>query len=376
MSGSLKTAWYRLDLSALPRGVVAVEASASAAGLWFGPVASVLEELVEKLPPNSHPEVAFLGDRQTYPLSAVLRGLSSTSAPGTGPTVDIAAQLGRYPVLGPLLWELSRGPVRPLLVLANSPLLDIEDWAVPEVTGRTLVYRLTGTEPMSHPAFREVGPETELGVLVEHLRDPVRGVRVGQGEALAVDWDNDAYRWDDGALVWGPPAAAELTASFLHPEGRVPEAVITRGNGAEHRLALAPVPPPVEARAIPLSPGEGNVLNLWRRGTPYWCGNCSRSHPPGQLWCAGVPAGRGLFPTLRDAPAAMAYVGEARSGEWVLTPVPRGIVPLADGRVLVSRDGAASEYVFDADHWEAFAEDPGAFVPLDGGGFVIRPPRG
>ncbi|HJZ57769.1 MAG TPA: hypothetical protein VKE74_22610, partial [Gemmataceae bacterium] len=59
-----------------------------------------------------------------------------------------------------------------------------------------------------------------------------------------------------------------------------------------------------------------------------------------------------------------------------LTPVPRGIVPLADGRVLVSRDGAASEYVFDADHWEAFAEDPGAFVPLDGGGFVIRPPRG
>src|SRR5262249_59459700 len=151
----------------------------------------------------------------------------------------------------------------------------------------------------------------ELGVLVEHLRDPVRGVRVGQGEALAVDWDNDAYRWDDGALVWGPPAAAELTASFLHPEGRVPEAVITRGNGAEHRLALAPVPPPVEARAIPLSPGEGNVLNLWRRGAPYLCGDWFRSHPPGQLRWRGGPAGRGALPAPPGAPAPAGSRGGA-----------------------------------------------------------------
>jgi hypothetical protein len=357
--------------------VVAVDATAAAAGLWFGPVASVLEELAERLPPESHPEVAFLGDRRTHPLGAVLRGLSSTSPAASGPPVDVAGHLGRFPVIGPLLWELSRDPARPLLVLGNSPLIDAEDWAVPEFTGRTLVYRLTGTDAVSHTAFREVGPETELSVLVEHLRDPVLGVRVGHPAALPVDWDNDSYRWDDGALVWEPPATPELTAGFLHPEGEPPHAMVTKGHGVEHRLALTPASPSAAPAPIPLRPAEGNVLNLWRRGTPYWCGGCSRSHPPGQLWCSGSTGGAALFPTLRDCPAAAAYVAEPRAGEWVLTPIRRGVLPLPDGRVLVARSGAAAEYNFDAGRWEPFAEEPGAFVALDSGGYLIRTnPRG
>lgn len=369
MNELLRKAWYRLDLAALPRGVVAVDVTANAAALWFGPVASILEELAEKLPPESHPEIAFLGDRRTYPLSVVLRALSN--APGA--TVDIASQLSRYPVIGPLLWELSRGPGRPLVILANSPLLDAEDWAVPEVTVRTLVYRLTGSGPITPPAFREVGPETDLGVLVEHLRDPIRRVNVGHGAALAVDWDNDAFLWENGILNGEPPASLELNAAFVHPEDRPPEAVVTRGAGVAHRITLVPIPFPPATPCVPLTPAEGNVLSLWQRGTPFWCVACSRSHPPGQLLCA-IPGSRsGLFPSLQGLANALAYRVELRTGEWLLTPLSRGIMDLTEGRVLVNRERSAPEYQFVDGNWLAFADEQNPFISLDGSTFLIRP---
>jgi hypothetical protein len=376
VSEALQSAWYRLDLSGLPRAVVAVDASASAAAMWFGPVASVLDEIAEKLPPAAHPEVAFLGDRKTYPLAAILKGISSPLAPPTGPSVDVNSQVGRYPVLGPLLWELSRGQVRPLLVMANGPVLDAEDWAVPEVTGRTLVYRMTGADRATHPAFREVGPETELGVLVEHLRDPVTAVTVRHEAGLAVDWDNDAYTWDDGTLTWQSPAATDLSGRFLHGGDEPPAAVVKKAGGAVYRLPLVPVAGPADPLPVPLTPAEANVLNLWRRGTGFWCGQCSRTHTSGRVWCVGKADGPGLFPTLAATPAG-AYLAEARANDWLAKAVRRGVVPVAPGQVLVSRPGAAAEYRFEAGRWEAFADDPGPFVPLDGGGFLIRPgPRG
>lgn len=376
VSEALQSGWFRLDLAGLPRPVVAIDATAAAAGLWFGPAASVLEEVAEKLPPAAHPEIAFLGDRKTYPLAAILRGLSSPLAPPTGPSVDVNSQVGRHPVLGPLLWELSKSPVRPLLLLANAPVLDAEDWAIPDIASRLLVYRMTGADPVTHPAFREVGPETELGVLVEHLRDPVTAVRVRHESGLAADWDNDAYAWDEGALAWQPPAAPELGVRFLHGEGPPPAATVRKAGGAEHTLPLVAAPAPADPAPVPLAPAEANVLNLWRRGTGFWCGQCSRTHAPGQVWCPGQADGVGLFPTMAANPAG-AYLAEPRSTEWQATPIRRGVVQVAPGQVLVSRPGAAAEYRFDAGRWEPYADDPGAFVPLDTGAFLIRPsPRG
>lgn len=367
VNGPLQSVWYRLTLEGLPRGVVVVDATPSAAALWFGPVASILEEIVEKLPPEMHPEVAFLGDRKTHSLDTVIRSLAP--GPATGAAIEIPSQLGRYPVLGPLLWELSRGPARPLLVLANSPILDLEDWAAPEYAGRTLVYRMMGSEPLSHPSFREVGPETDLAVLVEHLHDPIASLRIGHPSALAMDWSNDTFRWEDGMLHG--TATANLIAQFLHPHEGQPEALVTKQSGIEHRLTLAAAPPPEAPTRIPLSPAEGNVLNLWRRGSGFWCGHCSRTHAPGQVWCRGSGNPTGLFPSFATL-NALAYLSECRDGVWFAMPVHRGITPISDRAVSITRSGAVAEYHFEDRHWLAVVGDPGTFLALDDSRFLIR----
>ncbi|MBX9578996.1 MAG: hypothetical protein K2X87_01700, partial [Gemmataceae bacterium] len=50
--------------------------------------------------------------------------------------------------------------------------------------------------------------------------------------------------------------------------------------------------------------------------------------------------------------------------------VPRGIVPLPDGRVLVRRAGAAGCYGPDAGRWMP-SDDPGGWVPLGDGVFAF-----
>src|SRR5262245_7954447 len=122
MTGS----WYRFDAGSLPRGVVVVEAMKESAALWQGPVASILELLAEKLPANQQPDVVFLGDNRTHPLDVVLRGLSAESKP-TRAALDVECELGRYPVIGPLLWALQQDLRHdvPVLVISTRPVIDL-----------------------------------------------------------------------------------------------------------------------------------------------------------------------------------------------------------------------------------------------------------
>ncbi|MBX9583497.1 MAG: hypothetical protein K2X87_24615, partial [Gemmataceae bacterium] len=285
----METGWYALDPASLPRGVVIADASPAAAALWHGPVASVLEELADRLPAGARPEVVFLGGRVRHPLGDVLRGLGSGHPAAAGPGVGIAANLGRYPAAGPALRDLFDGPPRPVLLLLNGPALDLDDWAVPEVTSRVLVYRLTGADRVSPAGFAELGPDADLGGLVAHLADPVRAVRV---TGFALDWDNDAHRWGDGELTAAGPAAVPLRVRLARADGATPEAVVSRTSGAEHRLTLTPCPTPVEPAAVPLSAAEGLILDQWERGNGFYCGACRRSHPPGRVRCdaGGGPA--------------------------------------------------------------------------------------
>lgn len=367
----MHTGWYRMDVAALPRGVVVAVATDEAAPLWRGPIASVLEELADKLPAESRPDVAFLGDRKTHPLAAVLRGLAETPPTTPGLTIDIATQLGRYPVAGPLFRELLLGPARPVVLITTVPLLDLVDWIDPETTGRTLVYRLAGADRVSPAEFTEIGPEADLGVLVEHLRDPVKAVRISHPASLAIDWDNPAYRWDAGALVCDEPGDLGVTALFAQIEPTPPEAAVTRGSGAEIRVPLVPGRPVPPLAAVPLTAAEANVMSLWRRGTSFWCSGCSQSHPPGQVRCAAAADGPGLFPTLRTTPRAPLYRAEAKGAAWLIRPIPRGIVLLPDETVLAGPDGAVSLYAAGPDQWEPRHDTPSDFLPLGDGGFIL-----
>lgn len=352
--------WFRAGPAGLPRGVVVADATAAAAPLWDGPILSVLEELAEQLPPAEQPEVAFLGSRTLRPLAEVVRDISSG---------EVRRELGRYPVAGPVLYDLLRGPPRPVLLVLAGPPADLADWDVPEVTAQVAVYRLTGPGRVSPPGFTEYGPADDLGAAVAHLRDPVRTVRVG-GPAFAVDWDGDA-RWEAGTLTADGPGG--VTARLLVPDGVTPEAVFVRASGVEHLAPMTPVAAPPAAPALGLTPPEGVVLDVWRAGHPYHCGACRRSHPPGQVGCRPPAPPGGLFPTLGEAPAAV-HIAVRGPGGWAATPVPRGVVPLPDGAVLVRRPRAAAGYEWGGAGWVPLAADPGGFVPIAGGTYILAGP--
>jgi len=63
---------------------------------------------------------------------------------------------------------------------------------------------------------------------------------------------------------------------------------------------------------------------------------------------------------------------EPRGGGWFVRPIPHGIAPLLDDRVLVRRAGAAPAYAAGPDRWEPVPDDPGDFVPLADGTFLLR----
>lgn len=73
----MEVKWYGFPPAALPAGVVAVEATEQAAPFWApnGPVCEILGHLHASFPANEPPGVAFLGDRSTRPLPAVLGAL-------------------------------------------------------------------------------------------------------------------------------------------------------------------------------------------------------------------------------------------------------------------------------------------------------------
>lgn len=346
----MRGGWFRIDPAGLPRGVVLVDATPAAAPLWHGPVASLLEELAEKLPAESHPEVAFLGDRRTHPLA----GLRFTD------------HLGRYPVAGPLLRELERGPVRPVILVTNTAVIDLADWATPDLVRRMLVYRLTGDDRLSPQGFHELGPETDLGVLVKHLRDPATGIRT---TGFALDWDNPAWTWNAGLLE--STGGAGTAAFFLSPDDRPPTATVTRASGAELPLPLTATDPPAEPPPVGFSPAEGNVLELWRRGNAYWCQSCRRSHPPGVVRCPAPGTPPGLFPTLHPLPDHGLYRVGVRGGAWWFRPVRRGLLALADGRVLVGRGGSPCVFAHVGDRWQRQPGPTTGFISLADGEFAI-----
>jgi|GEM_PF-3646255 len=368
----LETHWYRLDSGALPGGVVAVDATSAARLLWAGPIASVLEELVESLPPSEHPDVVFLGDRMRHPIQRVLEAMSPSADLATG--FDLESQLGRYPVVGPLFRDLLDEPPRPVLLLLSGlsgPIIDLDDWAVPDVTRRVLAYRLTGSVRQTSDAFAELGSDADLKQAVDHLRDPVRSATIGGGNVLPLDWKQDGWSSRDGGLGCDRPESIEVELQLRHPSGVAPRAAITRLSGVALDLPLIRCDGP--ARLVPtvLTRGEWNVLDSWERNRSYYCSHCRHNHLPGQLRCEGPARSLPLFPSIDASLPAPAYVVIKRGGQWSLIPYSRGIVPLGDDRVIINRLNQFSVSHFDGSKWEWQVGENSGFIPLDDGGFAV-----
>ncbi len=351
---TMQCRWYRLDLAAMPRGVVIVDATLATQPLWDGPLLSIFEEINEKLPAEARPEVVFLGDRRCQPFSKLF-GAQAGNSLASG---AITPQLGRYPVVGPFLREWIRTSPRPLVLVTNTVVEDLEDWAVSEVVAALLIYRLTGSERLTPPPVREI--EADLEVLVEHLRDPLLDWRVGGRGVFAIDWQPADLTRESGSLHGSAAAAGNLHVLLAHPDECVPRCELRRTSGCSVFLPLSPASPPASDEEITLSEAETSVLRNWRSGQPFFCSSCQTKHNPGQLRCESNPE-KGILPSLAKYPVGMAWKLKLQR-RWIAQPAARGICVVEDS-ILVNRNGLWEAYSLVEGEWLR-AEPPELFMSL------------
>lgn len=359
----MQTARYQLDVDQLPPGVVVIDASTEFAPLWSGPVVSVLEELATLSAGRSPPGVAFLGGSELYPVEAVLRGLG-------GNEDWIEKQVGRCPLLGPLLWKLQASAPRPVVVVTDTPPLDLTDWSVSDFTRRVAFYRLTGAGPVA-PGFAEwSSTETELATVARHLADPLKQIRIGGAGTVALDWDDPSGTWRDGLLIVEEPQRSAIVCQFASSDDARPRAWGIRTSGREVEFSLSRLGPRPEEARRDLSRAEGIVLELWRQGNPYYCKSCEAEHTPGRVRC---PIGGGdLLPSLAELPSGTVGVVTPRNGGWTFRAVPRGVIPLGDSHVVVWADDNGGVYTAQGDRWVVAESLPARFVNLSDGSYAVR----
>jgi hypothetical protein len=346
----MQVQWYQLSQEHLPAGVVFIDATKGAERLLReGFVLSILEDLWDNLPATLRPEVGFLGGRRSFTLLEVIGALSGERVEGAA--VDLDRELGRFPVVGPGLREWIRAQTRPVVLLTNTRILDLDDWTVPEVVMSLLVYRLTGYDRLTPTPFREVGTETDLGVLVEHLRDSVLEWTVGDSQVFVVDWDVPDLVGEDGTVRRKGGKLEAVSLLLAHAEGHLPQATFRRASGTTVKVRMIESQAHPKRPAIEIPHAETIAIDTWRGGRPFWCAEC-RGHTPGQFWC-GNRADKATFPSLAGTARGTAWAFKF-DRRWLASPAPNGIVIL-DGQAVVNRNG----------EWKTYAYDDGRWSPTD-----------
>lgn len=370
--------WFRIDLTKIPCGVIVVEATEASRGLWKSLAKSILEGCAESLPRERWPQVVFLGDSISHPLDAVLRGLGSRIELGPGPAVEIEAELGRGPWIGP--WLSQCGPSHPLMVLAlfQAKILDLPDWTVPEVTQSTLAYRLTGTERLTASEWTEVSAlECEFSVVPAHLAPPLNRIELGWDSGIPLRWDPDCLELS-GRVISGSAPADSFHVGFLSDSEPKPQARGRRTNNSWIDLRvdrIERVDPSAPCEPDTLLGGEISVLENWAsiNSSPYYCKTCHpKRHAIGEVRCqtSEKPA---LFPTLARYSAGTLCELEKRAMDWRVHPVIHGTAILEDGSVLVVRSSGQLPVIYRKLRgvWEPTPPSGERFWKSSTGGFLV-----
>jgi hypothetical protein len=227
-----------------------------------------------------------------------------------------------------------REPARTVAVVTNNPVIDLEDWDVPEIRPSLVVYRLMGVERLGTGNIAEWSPaDTELSRVADFLRNPLTELRIGGNGVLPLAWDAPTYRWESGWLIG---RNSDRHAVHVCTSGEtLPTAVAVRANGGQCEVTPVPCEPREDGETFELTPTEGVVLDLWRGGTPYSCRSCGQLHKPGQVGCTGQAAGTGPLPTLSALPPGTICLITRYAGGWSGRTVPSRVVSLSEDRVLV-----------------------------------------
>ncbi len=361
----MQSRWYGLDPTGLPRGVILIDATLSAEPLWHGPISSILEEFRDRLPTERHPEVVFLGGHEPQTLDRVLDGLLTPSGPL--PSLDLQKEFDRYPVIGPYLRNWIRSASQPVVLLTNSQVPDIEDWAIPEVIAALVITRLTGPQRLSPPIFRESGLDSDLDSLVEHLHDSISEIRVGGNQAFVLDWQPQICSWENGELRAPGEHIKELLVLVTHPDDHTPYCELRRRSGSAIKVPLVAagdVPSPTDAVT---APDAESVMRRWRAGHSSGCPYCPAQHSPGKLWCERNGEGA-ILRSLAKFPRGTAWMLKQNRG-WTAMATPRGIV-LHDDVILAARNGEWIAYQLQNNRWLPTAA-PQVLIQLDENKFLL-----
>ncbi len=365
----MNSCWHLFDPKQLTAGVIAVVATAESQPFWPGPIVSLLEEIGERCP-STKPDCAFLGGADLHPLEAVLRGIDAAGRP-PGLVVPLEENLGRYPLLGPLMRRLETGAQRPVLVIAMGPVIDAEDWIV-EPKWPIAFLRLTGSERIAPREFVEwTADDANFAVIAEFLADPLVNVRLGGDGMVAVEWHAKEYRWEQGRLATDQPPTQPVRVQFSGVALPRPRMTGQRKSGAMVDLPMRDCPPePTSRGTATFSVGECVVLDLWRQRSPYWCAKCSQTHLPGVVLC--INGENRLFPSLETFPPGTVCSVSRRTGGWVMETVPNGVLLLDDDRLCVWHGPRAALVTRDNSTWEPTEGTSERFIPVSTDQFALR----
>jgi len=329
----------------------------------------MLEEIRDRCP-STKPDCAFLGGSELHPIDAVLRGVDSTGRP-PGLTVPFEANLGRYPLMGPLMRRLETVGRRPVLIIATGPVIDAEDW-IPEPGSPVAFLRLMGSDRIAPNEFVEWSAnDADFAVVAEFLSDPLQNARLGGEGLAALEWQAKDYRWENGWLVTDQPPTQSVRVQFSISVAAQPRVTGKRKSGALVDLALQECPPEPTSRGVAtFSASECVVLDLWRQRSPYWCAECSQTHLPGVVLC---PSGDNrLFASLGKFPPGTVCLLNRRTGGWVMETVPRGIFAIDDDRLCVWQDRHAILVTRTDEKWGSSEESSDGFITVSSERFALR----
>lgn len=259
-----------------------------------------------------------------------ITGLALLGNPSPLPATDLPRQAAGWlsansarprllaPAIYPLLAELPPNDLTPILILADGPIHDLDDFRGLPLWSRlrSVYWDQPQTAATDLPGLQAPQPDR----LRHWLHDPPTHLRLHGPGFLPLDWSQpelvENFSYGAFSLAGSPTPTEPLQLRcLLCPDAPLHLTIQTRAGHTEHRQ-LTPLPDTDPGPTGALSPREVAALDAARAHQDIDCPRCGARHPWHQLRCKpprallprpiydSLPAAGGLFILHRHADGA------------------------------------------------------------------------
>lgn len=263
--------WYHLELSRKQR--IRFVLDASDIGLKCQNRAlQLIHLLCNQLPRFSQHSVTFLGSKSVYDFGLL----------GTDAADWFADNNLRLSTITPV-YELAEKDIH-FVVLAASPLFDLEDWKDTPEFNRTIFFNL-GTDSITGGYAKEISPETDRAT--ELVQSLLKSVVIEADHTFPVYWDNIDYTMDENFALQSQAAETfSVTFALVGPATTV-RARCTHENGKQDLLEVRSIKPqwPIESWTLLTERAEAEVAHACITKGEFTCPRCKKVHQKSQPVC-------------------------------------------------------------------------------------------